>query len=111
MILSVLHRYLFDDDDVRAAYVDDLKCIYRGGLSSLKGRALLSTWLVVVARSTAPVESYPGGPGFQGELLYYLGRNVWEWCNESHNCAPENPGRAGPLTTGAAAPPVNEEDE
>ncbi|MCK4304407.1 MAG: sigma-70 family RNA polymerase sigma factor [Candidatus Eisenbacteria sp.] len=53
LIYSVLRRYLFNDEDVRTVYVDVLERLYKGRISSYKGRSALSTWLVLVARSTA----------------------------------------------------------
>jgi len=53
LLLSVFRRYLFDEDEARTAYVDILERLKRGTLATYAGRAALSTWLVLVARSTA----------------------------------------------------------
>jgi DNA-directed RNA polymerase specialized sigma24 family protein len=55
LIYSVIRRQLFaeDEDDVRTVFVDVLHDLYRGKLSEYKGRAELSTWLIVVVRGKA----------------------------------------------------------
>lgn len=53
LIFSVLRRYIFDEDDRRTVYVDILERLHRGKLATYQGRALLSTWLAVVARRAA----------------------------------------------------------
>lgn len=53
LIHSVLRRYLFDEDELRNAYLDTLERLYGGGLRTFKTPAALSTWLVVVTRNAA----------------------------------------------------------
>jgi DNA-directed RNA polymerase specialized sigma24 family protein len=53
LIYSVVRRYLFDDEDARTVYVDVLERLYRGTLATFEGRSALSTWLVLVTRTTA----------------------------------------------------------
>jgi len=53
LILSVLRRYVHDDEQVKNLWADVLERLYRGQLRSYEGRSLLSTWLVFVARSAA----------------------------------------------------------
>ena len=53
LIYSVVRRYVFDDDDMRTVYVDVLERLYRGTLKTFEGRSALSTWLVLVSRTTA----------------------------------------------------------
>ena len=53
LILSVLRRYIFDDDQVKDVWADMLERLYRGQLERYEGRSLLGTWLVFVARSAA----------------------------------------------------------
>ncbi|MFO7608853.1 MAG: sigma-70 family RNA polymerase sigma factor [Candidatus Krumholzibacteriia bacterium] len=53
LILSVLRRYVHDDDEVKNAWAEVLDRLYRGQLAQYAGRSRLSTWLVFVARSAA----------------------------------------------------------
>jgi DNA-directed RNA polymerase specialized sigma24 family protein len=55
LIYSVVRKYLprGDRDDVRAVFVDVLVAVKRAKLATYEGRAALSTWLTLVARSEA----------------------------------------------------------
>ena len=53
LILSILRRYVHDDEQVKNLWADVLERLYRGQLRGYEGRSLLSTWLVFVARSAA----------------------------------------------------------
>lgn len=53
LILSVLRRYVHDDEQVKNLWADVLERLYRGQLRGYAGRSLLSTWLVFVVRSAA----------------------------------------------------------
>jgi len=53
VILAVLRRYLFDEDEVRNVYVDVLVRLRRRQLASYEGRSKLTTWLTLVARGAA----------------------------------------------------------
>ena len=55
LIYSVIRRQLFaeDEDEVRGAFADVLADLHGGKLAEYKGRAELSTWLIVVARGKA----------------------------------------------------------
>lgn len=55
LLYSVVRRYLRtrDVDDVRSVLVDVLVALRRGKLATYEGRAALSTWLTMVARSEA----------------------------------------------------------
>jgi len=53
IVLAVLRRYLFDEDEVRTVWVDVLARLRRGGLAQYAGRSALTTWLVLVARGAA----------------------------------------------------------
>lgn len=53
VILAVLRRYLFDEDEVRTVWVDVLVRLRRGGLAQYAGRSALTTWLTLVARGAA----------------------------------------------------------
>jgi RNA polymerase sigma factor (sigma-70 family) len=55
LIYSVIRRKLFaeSEDEVRNVFVDVLHELYNGKLGEYKGRAELSTWLIVVARGKA----------------------------------------------------------
>ena len=53
IILAVLRRYLFDEDEIRTVYVDILTKLRRGQLASFAGRSALTTWLTLVARGAA----------------------------------------------------------
>ena len=52
LINSVIVRYVFDEDERRTVLVEVLDRLYRGLLAQYEGRAALSTWLVLVSRST-----------------------------------------------------------
>ena len=53
LIHAVIRRYLYsaDRDDLRTVYVDVLESLYRHKLAGYQGRAALSTWLTLVART------------------------------------------------------------
>ena len=53
LIAAVIRRYLHrrDQEDLRTVYVNVLTSLYQGKLAGYEGRAALSTWLCVVARS------------------------------------------------------------
>ena len=53
LILAMSRRYLHshDVDDIRSVFVDVLESLRRTRLRTYEGRAALSTWLVLVARS------------------------------------------------------------
>lgn len=55
LIYSVIRRQLFaeDEDEVRTVFADVLHDLYHGKLDEYKGRAELSTWLIVVSRGKA----------------------------------------------------------
>jgi RNA polymerase sigma factor (sigma-70 family) len=53
IIVAVLRRYLFDDDEVRTVYVDVLAKLRQGQLATYAGRSALTTWLTLVARGAA----------------------------------------------------------
>lgn len=53
LILAVLRKHVFDADEVRNLFAGVLENLYKGGLSNYRGRAALSTWLVLVARNKA----------------------------------------------------------
>ncbi len=53
VIIAVLRRYIFDDDDVRTVYVDLLASLRRGRLADFAGFSSLTTWLVCLARGAA----------------------------------------------------------
>ncbi len=53
VILAVLRRYLFDEDEIRTVWVDVLTRLRRGGLAQYAGRSALTTWLTLVARGAA----------------------------------------------------------
>lgn len=53
LIYSVLRRHLYDEESIRSVYVDTLERLYKGTLETFEGRSALSTWLVLVARSSA----------------------------------------------------------
>lgn len=55
LIYSVIRRQLFaeDEDDVRTVFTDVLHDLYNGKLAEYKGKAELSTWLIVVSRGKA----------------------------------------------------------
>ncbi len=53
LIHSVAGRYFHDRDEVSTVFVRVLERIHGGLLAQYEGRARLSTWLAVVARSTA----------------------------------------------------------
>jgi RNA polymerase sigma factor (sigma-70 family) len=55
LILSVLRQQLFgeDDDEIQTVYVDVLKDLYDDKLREYRGKAAITTWLVLVARGKA----------------------------------------------------------
>ena len=53
VIVAVLRRYLFDEDELRTVYVDVLTNLRRGRLAGYEGRSALTTWLTLVARGAA----------------------------------------------------------
>lgn len=53
LIIHVLRRYLFDEDQVRGTYVDVLENLHTGRLETYQGRSSLSTWLMLVSRNAA----------------------------------------------------------
>jgi RNA polymerase sigma factor (sigma-70 family) len=53
IIVAVLRRYLFDDDEIRTVYVDVLAKLRQGQLATYAGRSALTTWLTLVARGAA----------------------------------------------------------
>lgn len=55
LILSVLRQQLFveDEDEIQSVYVDVLEALYVNKLREYKGKASLSTWLVLVTRGKA----------------------------------------------------------
>ena len=53
LILSIIRRYVRDDEQVKNVWAGVLERLYRGQLRGYEGRSLLSTWLVFVARSAA----------------------------------------------------------
>ena len=53
LIYSVLHRYVFSEEELRTLYVATLNHLYKEGLASFEGRSALSTWLVLVTRNLA----------------------------------------------------------
>jgi DNA-directed RNA polymerase specialized sigma24 family protein len=53
LVHAVIRRYFGDADEARHVEVEVFERLYRGGLNKYEGRSAFSTWLVVVARSTA----------------------------------------------------------
>ncbi len=53
LIIHVLRRYLFDEDQVRSTYVDILENLHEGRLRTYGGRSSLATWLLLVSRNAA----------------------------------------------------------
>jgi RNA polymerase sigma factor (sigma-70 family) len=53
LILTVLRRYLFDEEEARNCCVGVLEGLYRGKLATYQGRATLASWLAAVSRSAA----------------------------------------------------------
>ncbi len=53
IIIAVLRRYLFDEDELRTVYVDVLTKLRRGQLATYAGRSALTTWLTLVSRGAA----------------------------------------------------------
>lgn len=53
LINSTVRRYVHDEDAVKTVWATILDGLYKGRLRTWEGRSLLSTWLVVVARSAA----------------------------------------------------------
>ncbi len=53
LIIHVLRRYLFDEDQVRGTYVDVLENLHQGRLRTYRGRSSLATWLLLVSRNAA----------------------------------------------------------
>jgi RNA polymerase sigma factor (sigma-70 family) len=53
ILIAILRRYIFDQDDVRSVYVDVLAELRRGKLAEFAGRSSLSTWLACIARGAA----------------------------------------------------------
>lgn len=55
LINGILQRHLFaeDPDDIRSLYVDVLHMLYHSALANYKGKAQLSTWLIVLVRGKA----------------------------------------------------------
>lgn len=53
LIIHVLRRYLFDEDQVRNTYVDVLENLHGGRFQTYEGRSSLATWLLLVARNAA----------------------------------------------------------
>jgi RNA polymerase sigma factor (sigma-70 family) len=53
LIYGVVRRHLFteDEDEVRGAYVDILKCLYDGEIKNYRGESHLTTWLMAAVRS------------------------------------------------------------
>lgn len=53
VIIAVLRRYLFDEDELRTVYVDVLSKLRKSQLATYEGRSALTTWLTLVARGAA----------------------------------------------------------
>ncbi len=53
LIIHVLRRYLFDEDQVRNTYVDVLENLHQGRMQTYRGRSSLATWLLLVSRNAA----------------------------------------------------------
>jgi len=53
LILSIIRRYVHDEDQVKNVWAGVLERLYGGQLAGFAGRSRLSTWLVFVARSAA----------------------------------------------------------
>ncbi len=53
LILSIVRRYVHDEDQVKNVWAGVLERLYGGLLKGFAGRSRLSTWLVFVARSAA----------------------------------------------------------
>lgn len=53
LILSVLRRHIFDEEDLRTAFVEVLSRLHRTKLRTYQGRSPLSIWIIIVSRTTA----------------------------------------------------------
>jgi RNA polymerase sigma factor (sigma-70 family) len=82
LINATVRRYVHDEDSVKTVWANILDGLYKGRLRTWEARSLLSTWLVVVARSAAidhlrAEKGRPRRPDNWDELSD-LGRAVYE---------------------------------
>jgi formylglycine-generating enzyme required for sulfatase activity len=72
-----------------AAQYDDERIYPWGNEAPECSRANYTNWApgpVHCVGWTSPVGSYPGVPSINGESLYDMAGNAWEWCNDWHVC-------------------------